>query len=426
MPDRRVASLDGVAFPPAPEISSEPRTTAFRSPFRRPLSNARSGWHRSSTGLEYPPMSPQRPATEWYRQHFNEDYEVLYPRRDLASARREVDFVVRALGLTAGMRVLDLCCGTGRHLEALRIHGIHAVGVDLSPTLLAETRGRLTASQRGDDESSRTPAILLVEADMRRLPFPDGNSPETARAEMRALDLVAPDRHTVQDVDAVDAVDDGLAPRTGALQGGAPGERDPGSATRDASRSGDLRGFDAVLSFFTSFGYFDEPADHEIAAREIARVLGPDGRFFFDLFHPDRTVNELVPRSERTLGTIRIVEERSYDPLRRRVEKTIELQDLATGTSRRYFESVRIFALDEFEELLGSTGLAIDETYGDFDGRPFGPSSPRLLITGRLTAGRTRGGRDDSRRRHSRRDSGNEDAATRRLASLSPGESPAP
>ncbi len=44
----------------------------------------------------------------------------------------EVAFLVNALGLTAGDRVLDVGCGPGRHSYALAARGIEVVGVDIS------------------------------------------------------------------------------------------------------------------------------------------------------------------------------------------------------------------------------------------------------------------------------------------------------
>lgn len=45
---------------------------------------------------------------------------------------QEVDFLVDALGLTPGARVLDVGCGPGRHAKALARRGIVVHGVDIS------------------------------------------------------------------------------------------------------------------------------------------------------------------------------------------------------------------------------------------------------------------------------------------------------
>lgn len=46
---------------------------------------------------------------------------------------QEVGFLVDALGLRPGQRVLDVGCGPGRHARALAERGIEVVGVDISP-----------------------------------------------------------------------------------------------------------------------------------------------------------------------------------------------------------------------------------------------------------------------------------------------------
>jgi SAM-dependent methyltransferase len=45
---------------------------------------------------------------------------------------QEVGFLVDALGLQPGMRVLDVGCGPGRHAYALAERGVNVVGVDIS------------------------------------------------------------------------------------------------------------------------------------------------------------------------------------------------------------------------------------------------------------------------------------------------------
>ena len=53
---------------------------------------------------------------------------------------QEVTFLVEALGLTAGMRVLDVGCGPGRHSLALARRGFTVVGVDISETFVRLAR----------------------------------------------------------------------------------------------------------------------------------------------------------------------------------------------------------------------------------------------------------------------------------------------
>ncbi len=95
------------------------------------------------------------PEAPWFARAFDATYFLVYRRRTPGAAAREAAFAARVLGLGPGRPVLDLCCGPGFHLEALRSMGIPALGVDLSPDLLE------TASARGP----------VARGDMRRLPF---------------------------------------------------------------------------------------------------------------------------------------------------------------------------------------------------------------------------------------------------------------
>jgi cyclopropane fatty-acyl-phospholipid synthase-like methyltransferase len=61
--------------------------------------------------------------------------------------RQEVDFIVDALGIEPGTRVLDVGCGPGRHSLELARRGIAVHGVDLSPDFI--TLARVAALEEG-------------------------------------------------------------------------------------------------------------------------------------------------------------------------------------------------------------------------------------------------------------------------------------
>jgi SAM-dependent methyltransferase len=62
--------------------------------------------------------------------------------------RRETDFLERALGLSAGARVLDLACGNGRHSVSLAKRGYQVTGVDQSEEFIEEARRTMPDSIR--------------------------------------------------------------------------------------------------------------------------------------------------------------------------------------------------------------------------------------------------------------------------------------
>jgi SAM-dependent methyltransferase len=77
------------------------------------------------------------------------------------SRRRLGAWLERALPADGrGVRLLDVGCGTGHTLAALRARGFEAAGVDGSEAMLSEAR-------------ARNPGAELRQADVEALPFPD-------------------------------------------------------------------------------------------------------------------------------------------------------------------------------------------------------------------------------------------------------------
>ena len=77
----------------------------------------------------------------WWEEYFGEDYLLIYShKRDKEKSAKEVDFMEKALGLPQGARILDLCCGYGRHSVELSRRGYLVSGLDLSELFLHMAR----------------------------------------------------------------------------------------------------------------------------------------------------------------------------------------------------------------------------------------------------------------------------------------------
>lgn len=74
--------------------------------------------------------------------------------------------LVRLLKHRTKPRVIDVGCGTGRHVAYLARHGIDAYGFDLSETAVAEAEKLL--------EKEKLPSHLWVGDMFKRIPFEDG------------------------------------------------------------------------------------------------------------------------------------------------------------------------------------------------------------------------------------------------------------
>lgn len=239
----------------------------------------------------------------WYQEWFNEDYLEVYGHRDAADARRAVMLAEREMALDRTDRVLDLCCGNGRHSLELVRRGFRVVALDLSYALL-----------RSGAKKAREAVLEVgfVQADARRI------------------------------------------------------------ALRNE--------FDAVLNFFTSFGYFEADGDNRLVLENISRVLKKGGRFLIDHLNAEHVTKNLVPKTVWQVGSAKVCEVRRIDAVRKRVSKTIAIE--RNGVEKRYSESVRLYSEDELRNMLESCGLRVAKSFGDYDGGPVDVGRPRLILVG--------------------------------------------
>ncbi|MGE3953870.1 MAG: methyltransferase domain-containing protein [Parachlamydiales bacterium] len=128
-----------------------------------------------------PPPSPPSPCLgpltdleshlteEWWRTLFNSVY--LKTDADVvenqANTKQDIDLVLEATAIKPDARILDLCCGQGRHSLELASRGYpNIVGIDRSRYLVR--LGRKRATQRG------LTSVVFREGDARRIRYPDG------------------------------------------------------------------------------------------------------------------------------------------------------------------------------------------------------------------------------------------------------------
>ncbi|MGH8584487.1 MAG: methyltransferase domain-containing protein, partial [Gammaproteobacteria bacterium] len=136
---------------------------------KRPLTKpARPGGRRPRTLGPVSDLERHLPA-EWWRELFDSVY--LRTDGDVvendANTMAEVDLLVQATGLQIHDRLLDLCCGQGRHAIELARRGFkQVVGIDRSRYLVRLARRR--AKKLGLEVSFR-------EGDARKFKVPEGS-----------------------------------------------------------------------------------------------------------------------------------------------------------------------------------------------------------------------------------------------------------
>lgn len=99
----------------------------------------------------------------WYEAFFGEDYLRIYaPFLPEEKSQRDVEGILALLNLPPESRILDLCCGTGRHTIPLAQRGYKMIGQDLSETLLGSAQNNAEAADV---------QVAWVHSDMRHIPF---------------------------------------------------------------------------------------------------------------------------------------------------------------------------------------------------------------------------------------------------------------
>jgi SAM-dependent methyltransferase len=145
-------------------------------PAARPAAPAAAAAAQAAAAATAPPAAPagglsfgeetklrkKRRSKQWFEEIFDEDYLHTLPFMTPQQTEREVGFLLEALQLPQGGRVLDIGCGYGRHAMEIAARGYKTVGLDLSLPLLI----------RATDAARRVGVnVDFVHGDMREMTF---------------------------------------------------------------------------------------------------------------------------------------------------------------------------------------------------------------------------------------------------------------
>jgi len=136
---------------------------------------------------------------------------------------------------------------------------------------------------------------------------------------------------------------------------------------------------DGVVNLFTTFGYFATDAENQRALAAMTQAVRPDGWFLQDFLNAPHVAENIVPTTTRTVKGVDIEQHRWIED--DRIKKEITLHH--NGSTKTYHESVRLYTLDDLRDMYASVGLTLVDTYGNYDGAPHTPKSPRLLLYAR-------------------------------------------
>jgi len=142
--------------------------------------------------------------------------------------------------------------------------------------------------------------------------------------------------------------------------------------------------FDAVINIFTAFGYFEDERENQRVLDAVERALKPGGAFLIDHLNGISLWARYRPNIWHEIeGTETLfLQEHSYDLLTgRNAARWVFVHP--DGRRAEITHSVRIYAPHELISMLEAAGLAIEETWGNFDGDELTRETPRQIIRAR-------------------------------------------
>ena len=216
----------------------------------------------------------------------------------------EIDQVVALLGIEPGTRILDLCCGPGRHSLELARRGFRVTGVDRTAAYLEKARKQA---------KSETLTIEFVQDDMRRFCRPDS--------------------------------------------------------------------FDGVINMFTSFGYFEDPADDRQVPVNIHQSLKTGGTLVMDIMGKEVLARIFSQRTwEEKEGVIVLQEHKVCKNWSWTENRWIMLKGQHCD---EVTISHRLYSAAELSDLLADCGFDSVDIYGDLAGTPYDHQAKRLVAVAR-------------------------------------------
>jgi len=136
--------------------------------------------------------------------------------------------------------------------------------------------------------------------------------------------------------------------------------------------------FDLVVQLFTSFGYFDLKEDDRMVLSKVYSALKNGGWYVLDLINPVHLAGNLAPETRRTVGNLKLLEQRAFHE--DKITKTITITP-PVGEKLTFSETVRLYMREEIYALLQDEGFSVTGIMGSYHGDPFTDNdSPRMLI----------------------------------------------
>jgi SAM-dependent methyltransferase len=147
--------------------------------------------------------------------------------------------------------------------------------------------------------------------------------------------------------------------------------------------------FDAIITIFTSFGYFDDEMENERVLQGAAQTLNPGGFLLIDVIHRDALLWLGVARRWEELARYWLLEENQYDLLTSRWRTQRWLIPKEGGPPQQAHHSIRVYSAHELGAMCQRCGLEVIEHFGGLNGSTLTKESRRLVTLAKRAAARS-------------------------------------
>ncbi len=255
-------------------------------------------------------------TAQWYASWFDTPYyHILYRDRDYQEAGNFMRRLTQRLELSKDAHIMDLACGRGRHSMYLNRLGYQVTGVDLSPSSIAFAKAQLRQNILPEMDHQLAENLLPLDA---------------SRLHFQVHNMTQP--YDVQ--------------------------------------------FDAVFNLFTSFGYFDDPADNQQTIHAIKANLKDGAYAVIDFMNAPYVIENLVPENTKTEEGITFTQKRRYE--NGHIYKDIYFND--NDHNYHFTERVSALTLTDFTAYFNVAGLELIDVYGDYHLNDYNESTSERLI----------------------------------------------
>ena len=140
--------------------------------------------------------------------------------------------------------------------------------------------------------------------------------------------------------------------------------------------------FDACLSLFSSYGYFDDEENQKVLGN-VGRSLKEGGVLLLDLRNAQKGLSgeeDLEKTMTVPSGQLRLCVRFDRSTKRARAEHELTRPD---GIRISSAFDVRIYSRDELSGMLGSAGMSVVAVHGSLEGAPFTAGAERMVVIAR-------------------------------------------